>query len=473
MLDSVRAKNTSVHGYDRATTPSIAAFGDRGTVYNHAKAPGVWTLASHTSMFTGYHVDEHLVIQNDHAIESGHSVWERLSDRGYHTGVFSHNPFLTGNTGLEAGFDTVVPTNQFVPYPNAVDPYEYVDDYLQFARTAVLDGSPVRSLLNGIIAKYESKILDGVGGWSARKSPARRCVDSFLEWHNSISDGPWGACLNLMDAHWPYRPLERKWASKETAKLAEELESGSLWRFEGGERPWSEWEAMKDLYDDCIRQADSAIGHMLTKLSERGAIDNTIVIITSDHGEAFGEKSAVRDVRVREHGSGAIHESVLHVPLIIHWPGDISESEVNVPVSLTWLKSAITEVTAGNAAEDPLQFHDGTVLASTHGLDPDESKHEEAAEYVDDMRSFCGHSRATYEAAETGVRKYADWRGRDGSVNSATIHVDNLGDATVETHSDSGRVEAAFRDIKNAEVRAASVQLNEQMESRLADLGYM
>jgi len=462
-----------MHGYERDTTPAISDFAARATVYKQAKAPGAWTLASHTSMFTGYHVDEHRLTYNDHAVESGHTIWEVLSDHNYRTGVFSHNPFLTGGTGLEAGFDTVVPTDQSLPYPDAVDPYEYPDDYLEFVRTAIVDGSPVRSALNGVVAKYEPDILDGLGDWEADKTPARRCADEFLDWHASVSGSSWGACLNLMDAHWPYRPVDNRWADDETIALAAELETESLWQFEGGQRPWSEWEAMEDLYDGCIRQADAAVGHMLQHLDERGAIDGTIVIITADHGEAFGESSAVRDVRVREHGSGAIHDSVIHVPLVVHWPGSTGAPEVNHPVSLTWLRSVIEEATSGPLTEDPLHRPGTPVIASTHGLSADEQKYQTAADYVDDMRPFSGHARAVYEAAGDGARKYVDVRRSDGSRRSATVHVDNTGEAIVESDTDSGRVSATFADIENAGVRVDSVTIDEQMKSRLVNLGYM
>ena len=473
VLDSVRARNTSINGYTRDTTPSLAEFADRSTLYKQAKAPGSWTLASHTSMFTGYHVDEHRLTFNSHSIEAGHSVWEDLSGHGYRTGVFSHNPFLTGGTGLEAGFDTAVNTHQLIPFSDAIDPHDYADEYLEFVRAGIADGTPIRSVLNGVVGKFEPEFLDGIGGWDANKTPGRRCTDSFLDWHESGSDGPWGACLNLMDAHWPYQPHERNWASEGTAALAAELESESLWKFEGGQRPWSEWEAMEDLYDDCIRQADAAVGHMLRTLEERGGLEDTLVIITGDHGEAFGEQSAVRDVTVREHGSGAIHESVIHVPLVVHWPGETGGGVVDSPTSLTWLKDAIETATLGELESDPLQRPETPVLASTHGLDPDETKYKRGTEYVDDMTPFQSHSRAVYEATEGGVRKYADSDVPDRPRASATIYVSNTGERGMEAATGTGRTESVFADIENLGVKRGSRVIDDQMESRLADLGYM
>jgi arylsulfatase len=424
-------------------------------------------------MFTGYHVDEHLLVSNDNSIEAGHSVWEDLSERGYQTGVFSHNPFLTGGTGLEAGFDTTVTTNQLVPFSEAVDPHNYADDYLAFARAGLSDGTPIRSALNGVVARFDPAILDGIGGWDANKTPGRRCTDAFLDWHESTSDGPWGACLNLMDAHWPYQPTERNWASEETAALAAELESEDLWQFEGGQRPWSDWEAMEDLYDDCIRQADAAVGRMLRTLEERGDLNDTLVMITGDHGEAFGEHSAVRDITVRGHGNGAIHESIIHVPLVVHWPNETGSRVVDSPTSLTWLKDAIEEATLGDLESDPLQRPDTPVVASTHGLDPDESKYETGTKYIDDMAPFQSHSRAVYEDAEGGVRKYADSQIQGRPRTSATIYVSNTGDLDIEADTDYGRTASVFADIGDVGVKRGSRVIDDQMESRLADLGYL
>jgi arylsulfatase A len=95
--------------------------------------------------------------------------------------------------------------------------------------------------------------------------------------------------------------------------LETELESESLWKFEGGQRPWSEWEAMEDLYDDCIRQADGAVGHMLRTLKKRGDLENTLVIVTgvTSHRFTGGELEAVpAAIRPPETETGAPDRTV-------------------------------------------------------------------------------------------------------------------------------------------------------------------
>ncbi|MBV0903309.1 sulfatase-like hydrolase/transferase [Haloarcula salina] len=476
VLDSVRAQNTSLHGYHRETTPEIDSFAEEATKYTQARAPGSWTLASHSSMFTGLHVDEHLMTHNDHAIESGNSVWNRLSKQGYQTGIFSENPFLTrGSTGLDSGFDTVDATDKKrLPYPGAVDPFDYVHDYDAFAIESIRRACPLRSFLNGIVAMYEPDALDGLGAREAGKTPAQRTIDSFLDWHQSVSSGPWGACLNVMDAHWPYEPRERIWADRETERLQSELDSDSFWKFEGGQRPWSDWKAMEDLYDDCIRQADAAIGSLLEELDRRNAITDTIIIITSDHGEAFGEQSVLRDTRVREHGNGIIHETVTHVPLVIRWPNSRTSRDVPSPVSLTWLGDILDTAAIEDCVEEPLARHQNSVLCSTHGLEESESKYKSGTEYVNDMRPFAGQSRAVYENHPAGVRKYVEFRGPKDNRNTATVHISDDGERTVEAETDDGRVREIFAGIDDASVRQSSrAHIDDDLEEQLADLGYV
>jgi len=138
-----------------------------------------------------------------------------------------------------------------------------------------------------------------------RTSPARLCVDPLLEWQASVDDHPWAACRNVVDANWPYRPLERIWVDADTVAPARILESESPWKSDWGDRPWHDGAAMEDLYADCVRQADAAVGYLLGELEGRGGLEDTITIVTSDNGEGLGERSPVRDVKLREHGSGS------------------------------------------------------------------------------------------------------------------------------------------------------------------------
>jgi hypothetical protein len=106
VLDTVRADHMSLHGYARDTTPRLAAFAKDALVFDRAIANGIWTLPSHTSMFTGQSVWEHGADHRNPQMPAGRAtVAEVLSDHGYATAVFSNNPWVAPPTGLTRGFD--------------------------------------------------------------------------------------------------------------------------------------------------------------------------------------------------------------------------------------------------------------------------------------------------------------------------------------------------------------------------------
>jgi len=85
VLDSVRARNTPLYGYSRATTPHLAAFADRSTHYKHAWTPGIGSTQSHASIYTGLQVVAHGLNCADGYL-TAETIWDELNERGYETG---------------------------------------------------------------------------------------------------------------------------------------------------------------------------------------------------------------------------------------------------------------------------------------------------------------------------------------------------------------------------------------------------
>ena len=93
VMDSVRAKNMSLHGYTRPTTPFLNKFAEESVVYEQARAPGPNTLTSSASIFTGSHVLSHGLTNRKKKLRSGNTVWDAVSEEyGYDTGIFSKIP---------------------------------------------------------------------------------------------------------------------------------------------------------------------------------------------------------------------------------------------------------------------------------------------------------------------------------------------------------------------------------------------
>ncbi|MFB6139905.1 MAG: sulfatase-like hydrolase/transferase [Halosimplex sp.] len=481
IMDSVRARNTSLGGHVSETTPFLSQFADRSTLYTQARSPGAKSLTSHVSIFTGLDVEEHNITSADDRLAPGYSAFDRLRDEGYETAVFSENTWLTDvEVGLKEGFDTIEgPRN--VPFPDAVDPKAFVaaegrGQYGEYLRASLASDAPVRSLANGVATKlawdYPALLPDSLKASTA----ADVYTDLFLEWEAERS-GPWAACINLMDGHIPYEPSAEhdRWGGPQAREIQDELPDLE-WVFLGGQRPWWMRRALEGLYDGAIHQMDAQLRRLVETLDERGTLEDTLVVVTSDHGEGFGERSEIRDVRIAEHGV-AIHECVVHVPLLVSYPGQTEGRVVDRPATLTRFPDAAMAAADGEAADgaDPdaaASFvPDGPVRVSAVGLN--EALMGRAGEYIDDFHPFTATARAVYREDDGLVRKDVTWRDRARRVevrDAQTSYVVSGDDDVRE------RVETAFADVADAGVRESGdgvAEMGDATKQRLEDLGYV
>lgn len=297
VLDTVRAWNLDVYGYGRLTTPRLRNWAQRGVVFHRALAPAPWTTLSHAVMFTGRQPTELSVEWN--RPYDGHfpTLAEVLRDAGYATAGFAGNYLNVGrSTGLGRGF-------------------LHYEDYplwpIAFARNT--------SLLGRFFGIDRINALIG----RRRVIPGRVAEDvnrDFLRWLDARGAGPWFAFLNYYDAHGPYlppAPYDTMYAGKPDAAVDAYWER--VRRLYGP--PIIPLEALAlslDAYDGAITYLDFEIDSLLRALGQRGRLTNTIIVITSDHGELFGEHGVVA------HGNN-LYLPVLHVPLVVIAPGRAPE----------------------------------------------------------------------------------------------------------------------------------------------------
>jgi len=473
VLDSVRARNTSLHGHDNETTPFLDAFAsDRATLYEQARAPGVRSITSHASLFTGLEVAEHGITSADHKLRPGTTVFEQLQEEGYETGVFSENVWITDvDSGLKAGFDTVVGP-QDLPFPDAKNPRKFVaeegqGEYRRFLGETLDSDRPIQSLLNGAYIKA-SFDLDWLPGTRNEGSPGNLYRDRFLEWVDSI-DGPWGACINLMDAHAPYQPKPEfnRWGDKTLRKI--EAEAPRKWQLHAGTAQWWRQRAREAMYDGAIRQADSYVEDIVKGLSDRDLLDDTLVVVTSDHGEGFGERSTIRNTRVAGHNV-SVHETLLHVPLVVKFPGQREGKRVRSGAALTQFPDAAHAALDGTAVPETF-VPDGPLIMMTYGLTEDDQLRSRATRDCDDVSMFEDVLRVVYEDVPEGLQKSVA-----GESASATVMVR---DAQTSYKVDDGgreRVDEAFAAIEDARVRESAGGIDDVDEAtydRLEQLGYV
>jgi len=322
VLDTVRAQNLSVYGYPRATTPTLERLARESATFDFAMSTAPWTLKSHGTMFTGlYSEDVDGNFERPIAFRSA-VLADEFSKRGYATGGFVANLLYTSReSGLAKGF-------------------AHYDDYRLSGRQLVLhswiaQAAIVRSLINS------RSIRDG---WNALRAglavdsnqfntrtygrrTAETITTAFLDWQTE-QGRPFFAFLNYFDAHAPFRPPRQF----QTPFALPENEA-------------------QGLYDGSIAYIDSQLERLFAELRNRGLLDNTIVVITSDHGEQF------KDHGLDEHAN-SLYTQVLHVPLMFRYPSHIPQGlRVSNVVTLRDLAVTLSEV-AGLGVDFP-----GTSLA--------------------------------------------------------------------------------------------------------------
>ncbi|RZH68196.1 sulfatase-like hydrolase/transferase [Natrinema altunense] len=464
VLDSVRARNTSLHGYHRETTPVLDRFAEGATWYTQARAPGIHSITSHVSLFTGYAVAQHRATDHGVSLESGHTIWEMLSEQyGYETGLFTPNSIVAESSNLADFFDrSVGPKRRIEAFPEAISPQDVSGDpsYVEYVAECLRDDRPLRSIWNGLARLTESGSL----AHAPSKEHGGIYAEELLEWVDDRT-GPWAACLNLMDAHYPYVPDDEydRWGGRKLRAIRDDVPDGPLVNagfFE--DRPWWQLAVLETMYDGCIRQADAYVGELLTGLRERGAFDDTLVVVTADHGEGFGEPSVVSPgARLVDHNWG-IDDVLTHVPLVVKQPDQRNGEAITDPVSLAAFPSVVERTLEDDA---PSFVSDEAVLTTCYRLEePDESLSIPRAE----QDAYLGPWHARYRPAEQGVETDVHHRGTE-----MVVHAPDPRSSYKRSRDPSGdSIESTIDALERVNIVAGERALSDDVETRLEELGY-
>ncbi|MCB9665441.1 MAG: sulfatase [Alphaproteobacteria bacterium] len=323
VVDTLRADHVGAYGYPRDTTPTIDHLALEGARFADAATTETWTLPGHASLFTGLYTREHQAHLAHPVLEDQHTTLaELLQAAGYRTGGFSANPWLSRVSGLGQGFDTFL----WLGVQVTTDAF-----FLPLATSRF-----VRHDLGG-----------------------EAVTDAALDWLDA-SDHPFLLFLNYMEAHEPYGTVPEPFFSRYLdAPLAWDV--GRRWvrntaRYqclacEGPDREEMTcgahgWEARPDhlveataLYDAGIRYVDHQLGRLVAHLEATGRLDDTLVIVTADHGEALGEQGRI--------GHGAfLLDAVVDVPLVLRLPGVVPAGAVaDDPVGLVDVLATVADAT--------------------------------------------------------------------------------------------------------------------------------
>jgi len=272
VLDAARADHFSCYGYQRPTTPNIDRVAAGGLRFTQAVSSSSWTTPSHASLFTGLLPAEHGT-HNQHAwlIDRIPTLAELLKRRGYRTAAFSNNPHVDRAQNLHRGFEL----------------FEAV-----WSKTdAVTPDKPHNTEhTNGLVRSFIEKIQG--------------------------SGAPFFIFINYMDVHQPYDPPEPyrtmflKPGQAVSARVDSACRHAPLLNSKALVPSEQEEHLVRAVYDGALNYLDARIGELLEFLRRRNMQDNTLLIITSDHGELFGEYGYFA------HG-GMLKRPLVHIPLIV------------------------------------------------------------------------------------------------------------------------------------------------------------
>jgi arylsulfatase A-like enzyme len=311
ILDTVRSYNSSTYGYARETTPMLSSIAADATTFDRAFAPASWTLPSHATMFTARWPHE---LRASLRVPLGPrypTLAEALKESGFATGAFAANhSFVNWEFGLQRGFV------RFRDYPVNV-------------RTILTATSLGRTAL----AYNTVRRLVGFHGAISQKS-AEEVNEEFIDWLDELDGRRFFAFLNYFDAHHPYvspEPYLSKFGPP--ANLPYRSQEPEFESIVADER-----QRLANQYDGGIAYIDHAIGTLLDSLQQRHLLDSTLIIITSDHGEHWGDHERL------SHGN-SMYRQLLQVPLLIRYPSAVPRGvRVRIPVTLRDLPATVLEL---------------------------------------------------------------------------------------------------------------------------------
>jgi arylsulfatase A-like enzyme len=329
VMDTVRSQSLSLYGYARQTTPQLQSLASRGVVFERALAPAPWTLPSHASMFTGKY--PHQLTSNWASPLSDRlsfTIAELLDAKGYATAGFVANTYYgTSQFGLAQGF-------------------AHYDSY-PFCTGELALGS---SLGRTIASSYHVRRAIGYNDALNRQSSAN-INRNFLDWQARGTGGrPFFAFLNYFDAHDPYfppAPFNTMFGPLRPRGPFGYQTPGWTFRASKAAMTPDQVQTELDAYEGAIASVDHQIGNLVDELERRGVLDNTLLVITADHGEEFGEHG------VFDHGT-TLYMTPLHVPLMLLFGSRLPVgTSVSAPVTLRDLSATALELMGLRTADWP------------------------------------------------------------------------------------------------------------------------
>ena len=321
-LDTLGANHLSSYGYSKKTSPYIDKMATQGVLFEEAFSHSKWTLPSHMSMMTSTYPYVHGVNAKEKILDSSFvTMAEMLKQNGYYCGAFvdrNKSSHIGADHGFDQGFDF------YEHFPERFNRYEklfVLGHMLNFVEEFLLryDIPIVHS------EKFTNEVLSWLEHYSKRKP-------FFLFLHyDDIHSEAYSKLPYLSPT--PYNTMHMPEYQGDITGCDEDGDCSSIYLTKLSrklrEDPYyvskEDIEYIVSLYDGGISYVDYQIGMLLEGIEKLGIDENTLIIVTSDHGEAF-----------LEHGiflHGQFYDEIIKVPLIMKYPGILPAGKRIKPIA--------------------------------------------------------------------------------------------------------------------------------------------
>ena len=292
-IDTLRPDFVSSYDNQKAYTPNIDRLAGDGTLFSKVISPAPWTLPSLASVMTGLSPSVHMTINRTSRLPDNlQTLAEYMRDQGYYTIAILSNPYLARPFNLSQGF------LEFNAYP----------------KTSIGSTFGVKLLKIVIPGKFRAKVTTG------------DLTELTVKWLKSNYRKDFFLWIHYLDPHAPYAP-PKEFLPPGNPPPTVGTYFDRIRDIRGGfffpsyiEKEW-----IKKLYGSEVRYVDDNVGKILNTLRELKMYDDSLIILTSDHGEEFWEHGGY------EHGH-TLYNELLRVPLIIKLPQSRFKGQIDVMV---------------------------------------------------------------------------------------------------------------------------------------------
>ena len=452
VLDCVRFDGLHIFGNARSVTPHLDQLAENSRRYINARSAAIWTLPSHTSMFTGLHPRQHGVnVETRWLDESIPTMAETLNRAGYQTAAFSTNAWVGPDFGLDRGFEHFSALWRIVPSMGKVR-FTWWEKALRKGLLERKDKGAAK--LNKYVRKWWQKERD--------------------------HDRPFFMFGLYLDAHLPYRPPKgyaERLLDKEALQRARAANQDA-WAYMADEVSMTpeDFAGLRALYDAEIAYVDDTIGDLMAFLDSVGALENTMIVVTSDHGENIGDHGLM------DH-QYCVCDSLARVPFIVHYPEAFAPGDDATPVQHTDLLPTFLDLAQASPAL-PLPGH--SLLSTPQSEIP--NPQFQITQYTAAHRHRFARRHPNFDMASKGYDRTYDAITRDGfkliRSNQGDVWLYDLSNDpdelvnVADAHPD--RVQALSAEL-DAWLTAhppladagAAPELDEELQKHLRGLGYL